>query len=47
MLAVLWAIWLHRNEVLLRGWTVSVNRVIHGIGDSWYPGSIVASREVE
>ena len=48
MLTVLWALWLHQNEMLFRGRTASAQ----GGGprtwrDSWHPGSVVGSREVE
>ena len=38
ILAVIWAIWLHQNEVMFKGRLASIDSVVHeveGLGASW------------
>ena len=40
ILAVLWAIWLHWNEVMFRGKPASIDSVLHeveGLMGFWFP----------
>ena len=37
--ATLWAIWIHRNEVIFRGVTPSSDAIVHAVGGMSFPGT--------